>query len=251
MRPGRSRTGAWIAGLALSLLFGLAAVAANFPPLTGRVVDEAHILPASAVADLEFKLADLESRSGIQLVVATVSSLDGQEIEPYTNALFRTWKLGDKTKNNGALLLVAPNQKRVRIEVGYGLEGTLTDALSKVIIANAIAPRFKTGDFAGGITRGVDDIIIVLTTDSSEWQQRPSLRVDSEPASAPVNWLVIVVIIAVIGLMIVSPAFRWLVIGMLMSGRGGGSGGGGSSRGGGGFSGRGGSSGGGGASGSW
>ena len=254
MRPGRSRTGAWIAGLALSLLFGLAAFAANFPPLTGRVVDEAHILPASAVADLEAKLADLESRSDIQLVVATVSSLDGQEIEPYANALFRTWKLGDKTSNNGVLLLVAPNQKRVRIEVGYGLEGTLTDALSKVIIANAIAPRFKTGDFAGGIARGVDDIIIVLTTDSSEWQQRPSLRVDSEPASAPVNWLVIVVIIAVIGLMIVSPAFRWLVIGMLMSGRGGGSGGlggGGSSRGGGGFSGRGGSSGGGGASGSW
>lgn len=251
MRPGRSRTGAWIAGLALSLLFGLAAVAANFPALTGRVVDEARILPASAVADLESRLADLESRSGIQLVVATVSSLDGQEIEPYANALFRTWKLGDKTSNKGVLLLVAPNQKRVRIEVGYGLEGTLTDALSKVIIANAIAPRFKTGDFAGGITRGVDDIIIVLTTDSSEWQQRPSLRVDSEPASAPVNWLVIVVIIAVIGLMIVSPAFRWLVIGMLMSGRGGGSGGGGSSRGGGGFSGRGGSSGGGGASGSW
>lgn len=240
--------------MALSLLFGLAAFAADFPPLTGRVVDDAHILPASAVADLEAKLADLESRTGTQLVVATVSSLDGQEIEPYANALFRTWKLGDKTSNNGVLLLVAPNQKRVRIEVGYGLEGTLTDALSKVIIANAIAPRFKTGDFAGGITRGVDDIIIVLTTDSSEWQQRPSLRVDSEPASAPVNWLVIVVIIAVIGLMIVSPAFRWLVIGMLMSGRGGGSGGlggGGSSRGGGGFSGRGGSSGGGGASGSW
>lgn len=237
--------------MALSLLFGVAAFAANFPPLTGRVVDEAHILPVSAVADLESKLADLESRSGIQLVVATVGSLDGQEIEPYANELFRTWKLGDKTKNNGVLLLVAPNQKRVRIEVGYGLEGTLTDALSKVIITNAIAPRFKTGDFSGGITRGVDDIIIVLTTDSSEWQQRPSLRVDSEPASAPVNWLVIVVIIAVIGLMIVSPAFRWLVIGMLMSGRGGGSGGGGSSRGGGGFSGRGGSSGGGGASGSW
>jgi uncharacterized protein len=251
MRPGRSRTGAWIAGLALSLLFGVAAFAANFPPLTGRVVDEAHILPVSAVADLESKLADLESRSGIQLVVATVGSLDGQEIEPYANELFRTWKLGDKTSNNGVLLLVAPNQKRVRIEVGYGLEGTLTDALSKVIITNAIAPRFKTGDFSGGITRGVDDIIIVLTTDSSEWQQRPSLRVDSEPASAPVNWLVIVVIIAVIGLMIVSPAFRWLVIGMLMSGRGGGSGGGGASRGGGGFSGRGGSSGGGGASGSW
>ena len=68
------------------------------------------------------------------------------------------------------LLLVAPNEHRVRIEVGYGLEGTLTDALSKVIITNAIAPRFKTGDFGGGISRGVDDIITVLTTDSSEWQ---------------------------------------------------------------------------------
>lgn len=254
MRLGRPTTGAWLTTVAFCVLFGLASLAANFPALTGRVVDQAGILPTSAVADLEAKLADLESKSGIQLVVATVTSLDGQEIEPYANELFRTWKLGDKTRNNGVLLLVAPNQKRVRIEVGYGLEGTLTDALSKVIITNAIAPRFKAGDFAGGITRGVDDIIIVLTTDSSEWQQRPSLRVDREPASAPVNWLVIVVIIGVIGLMIVSPAFRWLVIGMLMSGRGGGSGGfggGGYSRGGGGFSGRGGSSGGGGASGSW
>ena len=100
-------------------------------------------------------------------------SLDGQEIEPYANELFRSWKLGEKTKNNGVLLLVAPNERRVRIEVGYGLEGTLTDALSKVIIANAIAPRFKAGDFGGGITRGVDDIITVLTTDASEWQTAP------------------------------------------------------------------------------
>ena len=254
MRVARSQRGAWSAAIALCLFIAFSAFAANFPALTGRVVDQAGILPAASVADLEAKLADLESRSDIQLVVATVSSLDGQEIEPYANELFRTWKLGDKTRNNGVLLLVAPNQKRVRIEVGYGLEGTLTDALSKVIIANAIAPRFKAGDFAGGITRGVDDIIIVLTTDSSEWQQRPSLRVDSEPASAPPNWLVIAVIIAVIGLMIVSPGFRGLVLGMLMSGRSGGSGGfggRGSSRGGGGFSGRGGSSGGGGASGSW
>ena len=88
-----------------------------------------------------------------------------------------TWKLGEKDKNNGVLLLVAPNEHRVRIEVGYGLEGTLTDALSKVIITNAIAPRFKAGDFGGGIARGVDDIITVLTTDASEWQKRPDLRV--------------------------------------------------------------------------
>src|SRR5476651_1248340 len=255
MRRRPSTTGAWLtaAGLALLVSFGLAVFAANFPALTGRVVDQANIIPAPARADLETKLSDLESKSGIQLVVATVTSLDGQEIEPYANELFRAWKLGEKTKNNGVLLLVAPNEKRVRIEVGYGLEGTLTDALSKVIIANAITPRFKTGDFAGGISRGVDDIVTVLTTDSSEWGKRPSLRVDSEPASAPVPWFVVVLILAVIGLMIVSPTVRWMVFAMLMSGRSSGSGGfgGGLSSGGGGFSGGGGSSGGGGASGSW
>src|ERR1700723_2868262 len=177
----------WPQALVVALLAALWAsaglAAANFPPLTGRVVDQANILSPVTKADLERKLADLEQKSRIQLVVATVASLDGEEIEPYANELFRTWKLGEKTKNNGVLLLVAPNQRKVRIEVGYGLEGTLTDALSKVIITNAIAPRFKAGDFGDGVSRGVDDIITVLTTDSSEWQQRPSLRIDNEPSS--------------------------------------------------------------------
>jgi uncharacterized protein len=243
--------------LALALLALLpAAFAINFPALTGRVVDQANVIPADSRTAIEAKLADLETKSGIQLVVATVRSLDGQEIEPYANELFRTWKLGEKTKNNGVLLLVAPSERRVRIEVGYGLEGTLTDALSQVIIANAITPRFKTGDYAGGITRGIDDIITVLTTDASEWQKRPSLRLDQAAAPAHINWFVIVAIIVVLGLMIVSPGFRWFILGMLMSGRG--SGGGGFSGGGfgggqsgGGFSGGGGSSGGGGASGRW
>ena len=154
------------------------AVALTFPPLTGRIVDQANIIPQQTRDALEPKLVELEQKSGIQLVVATVSSLEGQEIEPYANQLFRFWKLGEKAKNNGVLLLVAPKERRVRIEVGYGLEGTLTDALSAVIIANAITPRFKTGDFGGGITRGVDDIITVLTTDESEWPKRPSLRLD-------------------------------------------------------------------------
>ena len=95
--------------------------------------------------NLETKLADLEQKSTIQLVVATVPSLGGQEIEPYANALFRHWRLGQKDKNNGVLFLIAPNEHRMRIEVGYGLEGTLTDATSKLIIANAAAPRFKNG----------------------------------------------------------------------------------------------------------
>src|ERR1700759_5177677 len=179
-----------IAGLA-GLLAAIALCAADFPPLTGRIVDQANLLPTADRSALETKLADLEVKSGIQLVVATVNSLGGEEIEPYANALFRAWKLGEKTKNNGVLLLVAPNERKVRIEVGYGLEGTLTDALSKVIITNAIAPRFKAGDFGDGISRGVDDIITVLTTDASEWQQKPSLRLDTAQNSDPTNWAVI------------------------------------------------------------
>ena len=240
------------------LCSGLAVCAADFPVLTGRVVDQANVLSAEARNALEPKLAELEAKSGIQFVVATVASLQGQEIEPYANELFRTWKLGEKAKNNGVLLLVAPNERRVRIEVGYGLEGTLTDALSKVIIANAIAPRFKTGDFSGGVTRGVDDIITVLTTDASEWQQRPSLRLDSQPPPDWMTWLLIAAAIALGTLLIVSPGFRWFFLNVALnillnsgSSRGGGraSSGGGFS--GGGFSGGGGSSGGGGASGSW
>lgn len=246
-----------IAALVVLLGAGLAAVALNFPTLTGRIVDQANVIPADTRAAIEPKLADLEAKSGIQLVVATVASLEGQEIEPYANELFRTWKLGEKAKNNGVLFLVAPNERRVRIEVGYGLEGTLTDALSKVIIANAVAPRFKAGDLGGGVARGVDDIITVLTTDASEWQQRPSLRLDRQPAADPMNWLVIAGLIAFLTLLVVSPGFRWFVLNVVLnllvnsggSRGGGGYSGGGSS--GGGFSGGGGSSGGGGASGSW
>jgi uncharacterized protein len=266
---------------ALVLCAGLAALAAaKFPPLTSRIVDQANIIPGATRSALEAKLADLETKSGIQLVVATVSSLQGEEIEPYANQLFRAWKLGEKAKNNGVLLLVAPNERRARIEVGYGLEGTLTDALSKIIIANAIAPRFKAGDFGGGVARGVDDIITVLTTDASEWQKRPSVRVDSDRTPDVVVWLLIGALIVFVGAVVISSAFRFLIFNMLAgmavspgrggrySGHGSWSGGGvfpggggfsdtgGSSGGGGfsdsgGFSGGGGDSGGGGASGSW
>jgi len=239
-------------GLVALLCTLVVAFAVTFPALTGRVVDQANILTADTRNAVELKLADLESKSGIQLVVATVKSLEGQEIEPYANELFRTWKLGEKDKNNGVLLLVAPNEHRVRIEVGYGLEGTLTDALSKVIITNAITPRFKTGDFGGGISRGVDDIITVLTTDASEWQQRPTLRLDSAPTGDPTNWIIIAAIVIFLGLCITWPGFRWFVLNFavdILLSSGSSSSGGSSS--GGGFSGGGGSSGGGGASGSW
>src|SRR5712692_7386337 len=165
------------------LCAGLAVFAANFPALTGRIVDQANIIPADTHNAIEPKLADLETKSGIQLVVATVASLEGQEIEPYANELFRAWKLGEAKKNNGVLLLVAPKERKVRIEVGYGLEGTLTDALSNVIITGAIVPRFKANDYAGGIERGVDGIISVLTTDAAEWQPRARTRNDDRQTS--------------------------------------------------------------------
>jgi len=249
-----ARSGArLVIGIVALVWMALAVYAVNFPALTGRIVDQANIIPAATRSTIEPKLADLEARSGIQLVVATIATLEGQEIEPYANELFRSWKLGEKTKNNGVLLLVAPNEHRVRVEVGYGLEGTLTDALTKVIITNAITPRFKTGDFGGGISRGVDDIITVLTTDASEWQKRPSLRLDNQQTTDPATWLLIAALIALVTLLIVSPGFRWLflniALNILVSSAGSSSSGGSSS--GGGFSGGGGSSGGGGASGSW
>ncbi len=253
----RSVTGLRLAVAAAALLWlAVAAVAQTFPALTGRIVDQANVISADARRIIEPKLVDLETKSGIQLVVATVNSLEGREIEPYANALFRNWKLGEKIKNNGVLLLVAPKERRVRIEAGYGLEGTLTDALAKVIITNAITPRFKTGDFSDGISRGVDDIITVLTTDASEWEKRPALRLDHQPANEPLNWVILLIVIVVVLLLIVSPGFRWfffnVVLNILLSSGSSGSSGGFSGGGrGGGFSGGGGSSGGGGASGSW
>jgi uncharacterized protein len=259
--PSTSEARHLVIGFATSLCFVVAAVALNFPALTGRIVDQANIIPADARSSIEQKLVDLEAKSGIQLVVATVTSLEGQDVEPYANELYRSWRLGQATKNNGVLLLVAPKERRVRIEVGYGLEGTLTDALSKVIITNAIAPRLKSGDYGGGIARGVDDIITVLTTDASEWQTPPSVRLDEQQSFDPLGWLLLAGMI-IFGLsLIVSPGFRWFFFNVALnlllssggSGRSGGfsSGGGGGFARGGGFSGGGGSSGGGGASGSW
>jgi len=244
---------AFAAALALALLAALAmssSQAAEPPALTGRVVDAAHVLSAVERANLEGKLADLETKSGIQLVVATVPSLDGQAIEPYANTLFRAWKLGEAKKNNGVLFLVAPNEHRVRIEVGYGLEGTLTDATSAIIIANAAAPRFKAGDFDGGVARAVEDIVTVLTTDSADWQKKPELRAEDNASSLDaITPLLFILFVLFIVFMARRRGGGLLGNSIILSsgvGRGGDSFGGG-----GGFSGGGGSSGGGGASGSW
>ena len=117
----------WLARLAVCwfLAFGAGlALAVALPALGGRVTDLANLLDAGARANLERKLQDFEDKSGIQLVVATVNSLEGNDVEPFANELFRAWKLGEKSKSNGVLFLIAPNQRKLRIEVGYGLAGS-------------------------------------------------------------------------------------------------------------------------------
>jgi uncharacterized protein len=255
---------------ALLLCLALLALAAlDFPPLTGRVVDQAGVINAQSRGDIEAKLKDLEDKSSIQLVVATVKSLQGSDIETYANQLFRYWKLGETQKNNGVLLLVAPAEHKVRIEVGYGLEGTLTDALSSVIIQSAMLPRFKAGDFSGGIARGVDGIISVLSGDTADWQRKVQVRADNASTQGNSVFFILVLLLVIFviwylvrhansgpGGRMVRQGGRTVFIpyGGSTWGSGWGGGGGGFSGGGGfggGFSGGGGSSGGGGASGSW
>lgn len=133
-----------------------------FPALSGRIVDQAGLLRTDTVHMLDQKLAAHEKATGEQIVVVTLKDLGGQAIEEYGYRLGRHWGIGQKGKNNGALLIVVPDEKLVRIEVGYGLEGRMTDALSSLIIQRAILPEFRTGDFDKGVTQGVTVMLSVL-----------------------------------------------------------------------------------------
>jgi uncharacterized protein len=246
--------------LALFALLAAAvvAVAFNFPPLTGPVVDTAKILTPDARLAIDRKLRDYQARSGHQLVVATVPSLEGYDIRDYGNQLFRHWAIGDKQRDDGVLILIAPNERKVSIEVGYGAEPELTDAISRIIIENGMVPHFKAGDYGGGINAGIDDIARALGGETTAIIER--VRNQSAPSA---DNLIPFIFLAVIIFLIIINVSRG---GRLSSSRrgpygdlwtgGGGSGGrwsgGGWSGGlGGGYSGGGGSSGGGGASGSW
>jgi len=148
---------------ALALAAALPALADKAVPfLSGRVVDEAAMLPAETKQRMEEKLAAFEQRTGIQVAVLTVDSLEGEPIEDYSIRVAETWKLGQKGKDNGVLLLVAKQDRKMRIEVGYGLEPTLTDLESSRIIDNVIRPYFQKGDFGAGIEHGVDAILSAL-----------------------------------------------------------------------------------------
>ena len=151
--------------LALLLCFSFAAAAAAdvaVPPLSGRVVDQTGTLSAGDISSLTQTLKSLETRKGSQVAVLIVPTTEPESIEQYSIRVAEAWKIGRKKIDDGALLLVAKNDRKLRIEVGYGLEGALNDASAKRIIDEIITPRFRSGDFAGGISAGVDRIIRVI-----------------------------------------------------------------------------------------
>jgi len=151
-----------LVALALAASAVVLGAAPEFPPLTGRVVDRAGLLSERDETEIAAALAQLEQVTTNQLVVVTLPSLQGLEIEDFGYQLGRHWGIGQAGKDNGALLIVAPEEREVRIEVGYGLEGELTDALSRTIIESAILPHFRQGDFAAGIKAGVAAIVGAL-----------------------------------------------------------------------------------------
>jgi uncharacterized protein len=149
--------------VALLLCWAFAAAAdVAVPPLSGRVVDQTGTLSAGDISSLTQTLKDLETRKGSQVAVLIVPTTEPESIEQYSIRVAEAWKIGRKKIDDGALLLVAKNDRKLRIEVGYGLEGALNDATAKRIIDEIITPRFRSGDFAGGISAGVDRIIRVI-----------------------------------------------------------------------------------------
>ena len=161
-------------GLFLALLlFAAPATAQTFPKLTGRVVDQAQLLRPEQVVDLTSKSEALEAQTGRQFVVATVNSLEGYPIEDYAYRLGRAWKIGTEKKDDGVVLLVAPNERKVWIATGYGAGGFLTDAMSGLIVREDILPHFKQSppDYGGGIEAGADAIIKQMSLPPDEAQK--------------------------------------------------------------------------------
>ena len=242
----------------------------TFPALTGRVVDDAHLLSPAQTVDLTSKLAALEAGTGRQLVVATVPSLQGRTIEDYGYRLGRTWAIGQKDKDDGVILLVAPNERRVRIETGYGARVFVTDAVSSVIIRDAITPKFKAGDMGGGIVAGTDQLVQFMSLPAAEMQKRAAAAAQQQrrgsngsPGFVPIIFWIIIILFVIMPIVRRASGRRYsgqrgggpvILWGPGIGGGSGsswGGGGGGWGGGGGGFSGGGGSFGGGGSSGGW
>ncbi len=199
---------------------------ADIPYLTGRVNDNASILSEATRNSLSEKLKDHEVRTTNQVVILTVPSLEGESIEDYAYKVFNEWKLGQKDKDNGILIVVVPDERRMRIEVGYGLEGTLPDILAGRIIQNIMAPRFRDGDYDTGITEGVSAVITVLEgadptmmegLAETSGSQEVSNFADLESPDIPLGMRILLgaFIFGIIGLFtilgILTPGFGWFM----------------------------------------
>lgn len=269
----RATLGLLLVLLTLWLVATAALAAPSFPKLSGRVVDDAQVLPPETVAALTTKLAALEAANGTQLVVVTLPGLQGYDIGDYGYQLGRAWGIGQKGANNGALLIVAPSERKVRIEVGYGLEPVLTDALTNRIIRHDIVPRFKAGDIPGGVSAGTDALVaqLQLPPEAAKAAAAKAKAADSGPGFSPIAlfWLALIIIWIIVaikrskrGRRMAGSSAPVVIWGPGTGGwgrdhgrsngwGGGGWGGGGGGWGGGGFGGGGGGFGGGGSSGSW
>ena len=246
---------------AFALVAAPARAAPTFPPLNGqRVVDDAHVLSPATVAALTAKLAALEAKTTDQVVVVTLPDLQGYEIEDYGYQLGRAWQIGQNGKNNGVIFIVVPSLHKVRIEVGYGLEPVLTDALSSQILQEQVLPKFRANDIDGGVTAGTDAIIGELGLDpaaqaqaNAQAQAAAQAPVYHRPNPIPIIIGLVIFFFVIRGLFGFRRGGLWMAAPFLFSSgwRGSGDYGGGGFGGGGGFSGGGGSFGGGGASGSW
>ena len=189
----------FLAGLWLAVLLAATpAHAQNFPKLTGRVVDEANLLSPAQEADLSAKSEALEKASGRQFVVATVNSLNDQEIADYSYQLGRHWKIGDEQRDDGIVMVVAPNERKVWIATGYGAEGFLPDILIGRIVRETILPRFKAGDMPGGIIAGADAVIAQAQLPPEEAQQRvEQAKADRTVKSKSINPVPVIFIVIV------------------------------------------------------
>ena len=240
-----------VATLVALFCHGVLAAEPVFPALSGRVVDEAGLLSAAERERLTGQLAAHERATGQQVVIVTLRSLQGYPIEDFGYRLGRAWGIGEKGKNTGALLVVAPKERAVRIEVGYGLEGLLTDALSRSIIERDILPAFRQGQFARGIEDGTSAMLVALGGTAAA----PSRDAGPMPAAnddlAPLIFIAVILFFIMMRFYFFRGGGFWILPagGSWRTGSGGGFSGGGFS--GGGFSGGGGSFGGGGASGTW
>lgn len=194
--------------MALMLLGTIApATAQTFPPLSGQVVDAAGLLNPAQKAALVAQADEIEKASTRQFIVATIPDLQGYPIEDYGYQLGREWKIGQKDANNGILLIVAPNERKVRIEVGYGLEPIMTDALSSQIIRNTILPKFKAGDLPGGIMAGAAEIAEQMKLPLEAGEARAAALVKKKPRSknSAGDWVIAIIIMTVIFFVVLLP----------------------------------------------